>query len=512
MLDSTRLQPDMVSFSPTVGIASAALLFITPYTQDISAIEIAPGCLTDNYFGTYGVQSVFHISTPCLENSSFQDFETATLIPYVADGDRQLVWLQESAIDSALVTPEYEVEVQHFVKWLEEDGYAMGGASGYQQILFTTPEPRVELQFIKVQPGVAFHGLVAVDPSLVPSLEALLPRYWKTYILPEQPMSYLPVPKRAIEHVKSLLETARFDPVVSSIVNSISLDQMRANIRWLTGEDGESGIVSRHSSSEGSRVAANWLKERFEEAGATCELKPFKMDFAPNVVCKYSASVDKTSTVLISGHYDSRGSSGSQRAPGGNDDGSGTIAILGIAHVIASTGIKFRSNVELIAFAGEEQGLYGSRAYAREMREKDANITVMIQADMLGYHAPGEPPQLGLPMFIGTPEVAQLVSKISAIYSPELSVGSTIVCCSDHQSFLVQGFPATQLFERAGLVADPMYHNSGDLSERPGYDLNQIRSIAKVQFATLLHAAGFDLPSENTAPSMNSGSLPRFMP
>ncbi|OAX32994.1 hypothetical protein K503DRAFT_776083 [Rhizopogon vinicolor AM-OR11-026] len=57
-----------------------------------------------------------------------------------------------------------------------------------------------------------------------------------------------------------------------------------------------------------------------------------------------------------------------------------------------------------------------------------------------------------------------------------------------------------------------MYHNSGDLSERPGYDLNQIRSIAKVQFATLLHAAGFDLPSENTAPSMNSGSLPRFMP
>jgi len=32
------------------------------------------------------------------------------------------------------------------------------------------------------------------------------------------------------------------------------------------------------------------------------------------------------------------------------------------------------------------------------MREKNANITVMIQADMLGYHAPGEPPQLGLPM------------------------------------------------------------------------------------------------------------------
>ncbi|OJA10128.1 hypothetical protein AZE42_09373 [Rhizopogon vesiculosus] len=471
----------MVSSPATTGIASAALLFITPYAQDMSAIETAPGCLTDNYFGTYGGQSVFHISIPCLENSSFQGFEAATIVPYVADGDRQLVWLQETAIDSALVIPEYETEVQNFVKWLEEDGYAMGSASGYQQTLSATLEYRVELQFIKVQPGVGFHGLVAVDPSLVPSIEALLPRYWKPYILPEQPMSYLPVPKLAIEHVKSLLETARFDPVVSSIINRISLAQMRANIRWLTGEDGESGIVSRHSFSEGSRVAANWLKERFEETGATCDLKPFKMGFPPNVVCKYSASVDKTSTVLISGHYDSRGSFGSQRAPGGNDDGSGIIALLGIAHVIASTGIKFRSNVELVAFSGEEQGAFGSRAYAHEMRAKDANITIMIQADMLGYHAPGEPPQLALPMYIGTPEVAQLVSKMSAIYSPELTVGYTSVCCSDHQSFHVQGFPATHLFERAGSVADPMYHNSGDLSERPGYDLNQIRSIAKVQ-------------------------------
>ena len=62
---------------------------------------------------------------------------------------------------------------------------------------------------------------------------------------------------------------------------------------------------------------------------------------------------------------------------------------------------------------------------------------------------------------IGTPEVAQLVSNLSAIYSPELSVGFTQTCCSDHQSFHEQGFPATQVFERAGPIVDPMYHNSG---------------------------------------------------
>ncbi|KAG1789491.1 uncharacterized protein HD556DRAFT_1446895 [Suillus plorans] len=486
-------------FSPA-GVASA-LLFVAPYTPNIATIETTPGCLTDNFYGTYGGRSIFHIPPTCLETSFIKgsSIQSVSLLPYVANGERQLVWLQESAIDSTLVTPEYEAEVQDFFRWLGEDGYSMGGGqqlSGHQHLLSSADEPGVELHLVNLQQAGGSHGLIAVEPSLVPSIEALLPRYWKPYILPKQPTSYIPVPKPAIEHVKNLLETVRFDPVVSSLVNNISLSQMRDDIRWLTGEDGKSGIVSRHSFAEGSRVAANWLKERFEETGASCELKTFLTGFAPNVACKYSASVDTTSTVLISGHYDSRGSFGSQRAPGGNDDGSGTVALLGIAHVIAHSSLTFRSNVELVAFAGEEQGLYGSKAYAREMREKDANITLMIQADMLGYHAPGEPPQLGLPMYIGTPEVAQLVSRMSAIYSPELTVGYTAACCSDHQSFHEQGYASTQVFERAGPIADPMYHNSGDLSERPGYDLSQIRSIAKVQFATLLHAAGFDLPDD----------------
>ena len=74
---------------------------------------------------------------------------------------------------------------------------------------------------------------------------------------------------------------------------------------------------------------------------------------------------DTTETVLLSAHYDSRGSFGSVRAPGGNDDGSGTAGLLAIARTIKRLGIKFRSNVELVAFAGEEQGLLGSGQYAR---------------------------------------------------------------------------------------------------------------------------------------------------
>ncbi|KAG8876450.1 hypothetical protein FRB98_007266 [Tulasnella sp. 332] len=66
-------------------------------------------------------------------------------------------------------------------------------------------------------------------------------------------------------------------------------------------------------------------------------------------------------------------------------------------------------------------------------------------------------------------------------------------CCSDHQSFHEQGFAATQLFERAGPIIDPMYHNSGDLSNRPGYDFEQLLAISKVALATILEVVGFDV-------------------
>lgn len=69
--------------------------------------------------------------------------------------------------------------------------------------------------------------------------------------------------------------------------------------------------------------------------------------------------------------------------------------------------------MELAFFAGEEQGLLGSYAYARaflnissylqlirltgELRAHNADIILMIQADMTAYRVPGEPLQLGLP-------------------------------------------------------------------------------------------------------------------
>ncbi|VDB87359.1 unnamed protein product [Peniophora sp. CBMAI 1063] len=302
---------------------------------------------------------------------------------------------------------------------------------------------------------------------------------------------YLPVPKPAIDGVRELLKTLHYSSAIADVVDAVSIVQLGSDIRWLSGEDGSSPIVSRHSFAEGSRYAASWMKDEIEETGAICELQPFLLGFAPNLICRYPGTTNTTATVILGAHYDSRGSFGSPRAPGADDNGSGTVGVLSIARLIASKGIAFESNVELALFAGEEQGLLGSKHYAKQLRAANKNVTFMLQADSVAYRTPGTQPQLGLPDLIGTPEAAQLVGNISNLYSPELRVGYTPVCCSDHQSFHEQGFPATWIYESAGPVIDPMYHNSGDLSDRIGYDFSQLRSAVKVMFATILHAAGY---------------------
>ncbi|KAJ6515525.1 Zn-dependent exopeptidase [Mycena sanguinolenta] len=465
---------------------AGALLLVVPF-----APSLFDSCLRSTYYGNYNdgqtTNSIFMPDVACLDSWSSQTLAPSASIAVAKHDIQQLVWVEQEAVDPSLMaaTSSFQSEFDSFLQRLTTPQRARFGRE--QEVLAA---PEMEYELLYRTPTAA---LLSVPDSTARTIDTLLPRFWKSALVSTTPVEFVPVPAEALKTVKEVLSKLKFNPEIAGIVESISVPQMINDIRFLTGEDGVSGIMSRHSFAEGAVVAAHWLKDRFEDTGAKCELQPFLVGIAPNVICAYPSVVNTTATVLFSAHYDSRGSFGSTRAPGGDDDGSGTIALLAVARTIARKGVKFHSNVQLAAFAGEEQGLLGSRAYASKMRDLDANITVMVQSDMLAYHVPGEPPQLGLPDTIGTPEVTQLVANVSAIYSPELRVGFTSACCSDHQSFHQQGFPASQLFERAGPIADPMYHNSGDLSDREGYDFDQVKSIAKVQLATLLHSAGYEL-------------------
>lgn len=192
--------------------------------------------------------------------------------------------------------------------------------------------------------------------------------------------------------------------------------------------------------------------------GSSCRFETHTTGFNPNIICEIPAadddwlskssttlhSLDPTSsssssssssngTVIISAHSDSRGSFGETSAPGADDDGSGTTAILAIARALGQRPIRFERPVRLILFTGEEQGLVGSKAYAKKLREAKEDVRFMLQIDMIAYRKAGEPLQMAFPGNLATKSATDLVRKITNLYVPELLVGFTPACCSDHQ-------------------------------------------------------------------------------
>jgi Zn-dependent M28 family amino/carboxypeptidase len=93
--------------------------------------------------------------------------------------------------------------------------------------------------------------------------------------------------------------------------------------------------------------------------------------------------------VLVTGHYDSRNSdtlNGTDRAPGANDDGSGTAVSLECARVLskAASKLKFPATILFLTVAGEEQGLNGSKHFAQMAKEQGWKIEAVLNNDIVG--------------------------------------------------------------------------------------------------------------------------------
>jgi Zn-dependent M28 family amino/carboxypeptidase len=69
-------------------------------------------------------------------------------------------------------------------------------------------------------------------------------------------------------------------------------------------------------------------------------------------------------------------------APGANDDGSGTSATLELARVIAPHPTD--ATLVFIAYAGEEQGLYGSEHIAQVAKDRGWNVQGVLNMDIVG--------------------------------------------------------------------------------------------------------------------------------
>ena len=171
----------------------------------------------------------------------------------------------------------------------------------------------------------------------------------------------------------------------------ISPDALRVTVVRL------SALPTRHTSSEGLTEAAAYLAAEYAKIpGAKVETMRYPVRKGARVaadkevvqvVCRLEPTGDPLpGMVIMGGHMDTINMSGpadaSLRAPGANDDGSGTAATLEVARAMA--GRARRRPMLFVAFSGEEQGLLGSTALAARAKAEGWAIDAVLSNDMIG--------------------------------------------------------------------------------------------------------------------------------
>ena len=97
-----------------------------------------------------------------------------------------------------------------------------------------------------------------------------------------------------------------------------------------------------------------------------------------NVEARLSGNSNSDKYYIISAHYDTV-----LNTPGADDNSAGVAAVLCAAKIMSQ--YEFNHEIRFICWSGEEQGLLGSNAYAREAYEDCDNLIATINLDMMGY-------------------------------------------------------------------------------------------------------------------------------
>jgi len=122
-------------------------------------------------------------------------------------------------------------------------------------------------------------------------------------------------------------------------------------------------------SADATASAVSLVKAEFDALGfKTCEHLFHKGSRSlTNVLAYLPGRSLIADTILVGAHYDSRPFDGA--APGAVDNGSGVAGMLAMAKALKASGFEPWKPVLFAAFAGEEAGLLGSEAFAKELTE-----------------------------------------------------------------------------------------------------------------------------------------------
>lgn len=198
------------------------------------------------------------------------------------------------------------------------------------------------------------------------------------------------------------------DPEIERMVKEVSTDSLQSYIKTLVAFGTRNTLSVQTDPKRGIGAARNWVLGRFNEMAAashgrltalidTTTLRPDgkRVDrtlLLGNVVATLRGTDPADNRIfIISGHLDNMRSSPTDStgdAPGADDDGSGTAAVLECARIMSKHG--FPATVIFVAVSGEEQGLLGSAFMSEKAKKENWNIGGVLNNDIMGSNNSNE--------------------------------------------------------------------------------------------------------------------------
>jgi len=278
------------------------------------------------------------------------------------------------------------------------------------------------------------------------------------------------------------------DPALAAAIGDISASEIRATDSALVSFGTRHTMSDTLSETRGIGAARRYLLSKLEGYSRACggclrvEYDPAMMEIRghpqrPLVnivnVLAWLPGRDTSRVLVMGGHYDScicsRADLGplarfeaTQDAPGADDDGSGTSAVVELARVFSKHFPRgLETSVIFVAYAGEEQGLYGSTHLAQRLHAAGYKIVSAFTDDIVGNVVAddGSVDSTSVRIFGAEPdngpsrELARYAWATGTIYNPEFRILPVfrldrISRGGDHSPYVSLGDPGLRFTER----------------------------------------------------------------
>lgn len=245
---------------------------------------------------------------------------------------------------------------------------------------------------------------------------------------------------------------------------------------------------TRYTLTENCTWATEYLYDKLAGYGLDVEYHYYDLyGQRRNVVAEIPGTTHPEQIYVICGHMDSTSDDPYNLAPGADDNGSGTAAVVECARIMSQSGYEFESTIRFICFSGEEQGLYGSYYYVMDHLGDD--FRGVFNLDMIGYvdHAPEDLDIVRIDN--NSLDFAQAIGEAIDQYVPDLPYVQVTYSggCSDHYYFAAYGFDAICAIEDMW-PNYPWYHTIYDTIDKLTFSF--VRQCTQAGLASIAGMAG----------------------